>query len=404
MSSRAAALWKYAPFLYRIHAGLRAWQQERHIDNEQADYAALRRLSMTDDPQNINDISARLQERLSRRGLVPRPKPKRALRIIYATRPSGWEPHNIPPELAKVGTLIPYYYAERGFDDTAGDWPDKRERLDRDLLAFVKRVHDSEPVDAFVGYLSGWQIAPATLLAIGRMGIVTVGFHWDDKRSFRGKRAGGRWSGPAAVAGAYDLNLTNAPDSIAKYQAEGGLALFWPEAANPDHFCPLDRAFEYDVSFVGACYGYRPIFMRELRRQGIAVEAFGPGWPNGPVSEKEMVEIYARSRINLGFGGIGYSMKAQCLKGRDFEVPMCGALYLTSDNPELRLVYNVGREIVTYGTKEECAGMIRHLLAHPEEARAIRRTGRARCLSEHTWEKRFESVFQLAGMLNGRAE
>jgi len=231
------------------------------------------------------------------------------------------------------------------------------------------------------------------------MGIPTFGFHWDDKLSFRGELSEGRWSGPAAVASAYDLNLTNSPSSIIKYEAEGGLSIFWPEAANPEHFRPLDLPFEYDVSFIGDCYGYRPIMIEYLRRNGISVETFGPGWSNGSVSEKEMVEIYARSRINLGFGGIGYSMKEQCLKGRDFEVPMCGALYLTSDNPDLHLVYDIGREVVTYTTKEECLTKIHYLLDRPEEAMAIRKAARTICLREHTWERRFESIFKLAGIL-----
>jgi hypothetical protein len=271
--------------------------------------------------------------------------------------------------------------------------------MKEDLLAFIQVVHRREPVDVFVGYLSGWQVAPETIEAIGQMGIVTFGFHWDDKMSFRGQWAGGQWSGPAAVASAYDLNLTNSPDSIPKYEAEGGLAIFWPEAANPEHFKPMDLPFEYDVSFIGACYGYRPIVIEYLRHKGIKVETFGPGWPNGPVSEKEMVEIYSRSRINLGFGGIGYSMKEQCLKGRDFEVPMCGGLYLTSENPDLHLVYDVGREIVTYRTKEDCLKMVHYFIDHPEEAMAIRRAARFKCLQEHTWEKRFDLVFKLADIL-----
>jgi len=66
-----------------------------------------------------------------------------------------------------------------------------------------------------------------------------------------------------------------------------------------------------------------------------------------------MSRIYARSRINLGFGGIGHSRNLVCLKGRDFEVPMSGALYVTQHNPELALVFDIGREIVTYRDESE---------------------------------------------------
>ena len=81
---------------------------------------------------------------------------------------------------------------------------------------------------------------------------------------------------------------------------------------------------------------------KSLKKAGIDIAAFGKGWPGGTLSDREMVELYSRSRINLGFSGIGSSRRLCHLKGRDFEVPMSGGLYLTQDHPELELVYKVG--------------------------------------------------------------
>jgi len=47
---------------------------------------------------------------------------------------SNWEPHNIPPELAKLGKVTVYYYANRGFEDGARHWIEIRNRLDQDIL------------------------------------------------------------------------------------------------------------------------------------------------------------------------------------------------------------------------------------------------------------------------------
>ena len=94
-----------------------------------------------------------------------------------------------------------------------------------------------------------------------------------------------------------------------------------------------------------------------------------------------------------------------CLKGRDFEVPMSGGLYLTQDNPELRLVFDVGAEIATYRSEHDCARTIRALLADPSRAQRIRAAGRARCLREHTYEARWGRIFRAAGLLaDGRHE
>jgi len=129
------------------------------------------------------------------------------------------------------------------------------------------------------------------------------------------------------------------------------------------------------------------------------VECFGKGWSNGSLSDEEMVKLYSQSRINLGFAGVGYSRRLMCLKGRDFEVPMSGGLYLTQDNPELRLVFDLGREIVTYQDEADCAHIISELLRDHKRAEAIRNAGRARCLKDHTYKARWEQVFRLAGII-----
>ena len=79
---------------------------------------------------------------------------------------------------------------------------------------------------------------------------------------------------------------------------------------------------------------------------------------------------------------------------------MSGGLYLTQDNPELSLVYEVGKEIVTYLDVKDCAEKIKYLLDHPEEAAKIRKTGRERALKDHTWERHFEQIFKMVGLLN----
>jgi len=385
----------------RLWAPLRAWQQERRIRSEQSYYERLARREgvVALDQEKVR---AALRERLSRRGIAPVPRPSGGLRIIYASEMSNWEGHQIPPALAAFGQVTVYALPERGFHPKEANWPSRRQELDADLLAFIREEHARQRVDVFVSYLSGGHVAPETIRAIAELGIVTCAFHWDDRLSFRGQIVAGRWTGPADLASAYDLNMTNSHDSLIKYFVEGGLAIFWPPGANPDHFRPLDRPFEHDVSFVGACYGRRAAYIEYLRRRGVRVEAFGPGWPNGSISETEMVEVYARSRINLGFSGIGYSMKETCLKGRDFEVPMSGALYLTTDQPDLYRVYDVGREVVTYRGKEECLQKVRYLLSHPEECEQIRRAARKRCLQSHTWQGRFARLFQTLGLVDGQ--
>ena len=109
--------------------------------------------------------------------------------------------------------------------------------------------------------------------------------------------------------------------------------------------------------------------------------------------------MYSKSRINLGFGGVDGHEDAFCLKGRDFEIPMSGGLYLTEYHPELETVYDLGKEIVAYRGFDDLLAKIRHLLAHQDEAEAIRRAGFRRARREHSWEMRFKRVFRLINII-----
>ena len=384
-------------WIYHANVFLRARLQERKAVRELGYYRteAVKRGIVK---LNKSDLTHALRSRLRSRGIDPPSKKKGQFHIFLAYYVSNWEA--ILPEILKLfGRVTEFNWRKQGFDDRSPYWLDYRDRMNEAMLAAFFDAHKLQPVDAVVGYLSGYNADPRILRKMGESGAVIFNFCWDDKLGFKGKILGGRWTGPAALAPVVDLNLTNAPDSVIKYIVEGGLAMFWPEAAHPDIHKPYNVPFEFDVTFVGGKYGWRPWFISRLQKMGINVVTFGPGWENGSLSNEEMVKLYSRSRINLGFAGVGYSKKLMCLKGRDFEVPMSGGLYLTQDNPELSLVYEVGKEIVTYKDAKDCAQKIKYLLDHPEEAEKIRKAGRERALKDHTWEKRFEQIFKMAGLI-----
>jgi len=388
---------KSIPAFYYANAAIKARMQERKAASELAYYraeAVQRGITVLEG----ESLAAKLKARLDARGIRPTPKGKCDLRIFLAYPMCNWEAI-LPAGLAPLGSVIEFEWRGRGFDDAAADWPSRKPRMHEGLLKAFRAGSNGQPFDVAVVYMSGHTGSRELLSEIGRAGAVVFNFCWDDKLHFRASRAGNGWTGPAGICSAVDLNLTNAPECRIKYMVEGALAMFWPEAAQPEVHRPHETPFEFDVSFVGARYGWRPGFINALKKRGIDVATFGKGWDRGPLSDDDMIRLYSRSRINLGFAGIGYSKRLMCLKGRDFEVPLSGGLYLTQNNPELGLVYEVGREIVVYDDVDDCAARIRRLLEHPDEAAAIRAAGRARALRDHTWEKRFEEAFRVAGLL-----
>jgi hypothetical protein len=197
----------------------------------------------------------------------------------------------------------------------------------------------------------------------------------------------------------FSLSWTSTEDALKKYCVEGATPLYLPEGANPEIHRPYDSEKAIPVSFVGQCYGNRPALIARLREAGIHVEAYGHGWPQGPLATEDMVRLYSKSRINLGFGGVIGCSVAYCLMGRDFEIRMSGGLYLTEYHPELERVYEMGKEIVSYTDFEDLVEKIRYLLDNPAAAERIREQGFARARRDHSWEMRFERVFDIIGLI-----
>lgn len=381
-------------FVQSLWTFLRARQQEIGIRREQNYYETLAKRQGLIVPSE-KSLAEALQKRFAQRGLNPIGLKKGGIHTFYCGGLDIWEEHNSLAAVKVLGPVSEFHVRQQGYRPYTSHWPSDRGRFNRDLLERIKTIHQRQPIHLFFTCATGYTFFAETIAQINELGIITCGYHMDDRLLFRGRRIGGQWTGPASVAESFDLCLTNSTASLVKYVVEGGRPFFWPAGANPEIFKPIKLAREFEVSFVGSGYGRRADWISWLRKKGVNVKAFGPDWPRGAISTQEMVEVYARSHICLGFSGIGYSMREFCLKGRDFEVPMSGATYLTSEQPDLHRVYNVGQEILTYGSREQCLEQIRRLLKNPDQCERIRKAARARSLREHTWEQRFNMLFNV---------
>jgi hypothetical protein len=400
--STVIAKLKSVPLISAANARYKAWKVENDAAATRQRYrneAKRRQLVVPVESGLREALNVRLADRRRR---LQWPKAPNRLHIFLIYPLINWEAV-LPEAMGQFGQVSQYEWRSKGFDETAPDWLSRRDLMNQELLQAFHAANNSRAIDVVVGYVSGYTVAPEVLLEMAAHGAVITNFCFDDKIYWPGKVRGGRYATTASIARAVDVNLTCDPGAAPRYFAHGGLSMFHAEAADPEWYKPLDLPFEYDVSFVGAAYGWRPKLIEGLRRRGIDVACFGKGWPNGAIANEEMNTLYARSRINLGCGGIGFSHKLLCLKGRDFEVPMSGAVYLTQNNPELSLVFEVGREILTYRDIEDCARVIRTTLDKPERAAQIRRAARARCLKDHTYTARWAAVFRMLGALDGES-
>ena len=328
-----------------------------------------------------------------------KPKPKGKLSILAIYHHYNWENKSLKPSLEKFGPVRHYDWFEQ-FNHQRKDWHTSiKAKMNEDLASRVKQWVQKNSTDVIFTYLSGELVSPDIIQKLSSFGVPTVNLSLNDKETFIGKTKSGQPIGMKNICRYFDLCWTSTEDALKKYCVEKALPIYLPEGANPEIHKPYDVERSIDVSFVGQCYGNRPAIIQALKDHGIHVEAFGYGWPNGPLPTKDMICMYSKSKINLGFGGVAGHQDTFCLKGRDFEIPMSGGLYLTEYSPELERVFKIEKEILTYKTFDELVKKIQYLLDHPDKAEDIRKAGHRRAISEHTWEMRFEKIFTLMGLI-----
>lgn len=318
--------------------------------------------------------------------------------VIVAFGAHQWEQYGLWPAFERASSFALSAYGTEGLTEPLPQTPGPAmcRQQARGFLAFIDRVEQERPVTAAFFYASGAHISDELLAELDRRGIWSIIMSLDDKHQFI--RPVDKETGePHQLRGARqcDLYWTTWKTGTQIVLNAGGTPWYAPEAADPVYHHPVDVPRDLEIVFVGQAYGARGDLVRYLTRRGFRVAAFGAGWPNGFVAFEQTVELYSRAQIVLGVGGVGHMSSVKHLKARDFEVPMCGALYLTSYNPELADHYEIGKEILCYSSFEECADQVHWILRHVDEAQQIRHAALRRSRNEHTWEHRLQQLISL---------
>ena len=206
-----------------------------------------------------------------------------------------------------------------------------------------------------------------------------------------------------------------------------------PQGFNHFLYKPLDLSKIYDVTFIGRPHGKRKEEIEKLKKAGIKVECFGEGWPNGKITNEEMIKIFCQSKINLNlsqssgklwkqigliflkrkidrslglnsplkwYGGFQtlLAQKRKQIKGRIFKVTGCGGFLLTDYTEGIEGLYETGKEIVCFSDFDDLIKKIKYYLKHNEEREKIAQAGYEYSLREHTCEKRFNEIFKIINL------
>jgi spore maturation protein CgeB len=192
----------------------------------------------------------------------------------------------------------------------------------------------------------------------------------------------------------YDLHLVKRTADLQEYRARGAKRvelftdgyceeLLYPEPAT-------SASATYQVVFVGTALDYRVgVLDRLTRRFKLDIHIFGERWNRTklywmrrdllhPPAEGDVYRrIICGSEIALGF--VSHSNQDDWTI-RTFEVPACGAFFLTERTKAHQEFYEEGKEAEFFASPEECRDKILYYLAHDSARARIAAAGRQRCL------------------------
>lgn len=282
-----------------------------------------------------------------------------------------------------------------------------KRQMNAELIA---RAEELKPdVSFFVLFTD--EIAPGTIEEVARRGSApTVNWFADDHWRFD--------NFTRHYAPAFTWSVTTDADSIEKYHAIGyrnAIRSQW--ACNRYAYSRVTDSLDHDVTFVGQPHGDRREVISRLQAAGNRVECWGYGWPAGRLDHDQMVRVFSSSAINLNLSNSSepdMRLRARVyrllkridesgprrsqIKGRTFEVPGSGGFLLTDKVPHLEDYFELDREIGVFGSTDELVERVGWWLAHPEERAAVAEAGYRRVLAEHTYDHRFQQIFDIMGL------
>ena len=297
-----------------------------------------------------------------------------------------------------------------------------RKRFNQELLDLVEK----EKPDLFFAFMLSDELDPAVLNEIKRL-TTSVAWFADDHWRL--------WNYSRYYAPHFTWNITTwskAPAAYADYGIKNVIRSQW--ACNTNEWKPAEVVSQdIDVSFVGQYNSSRGKIIEELRKAGVNVWVRGWGWPEGRLSHAEIIQAFARSKINLNFNtppplfnprmfariffrrslnkivpslrrlpqniSTWRHMSIPQIKARPFEILGSKAFLISACADDVEHYYADGKEIVYYdGTIKDLVDKINYYLPREEERRRIAEAGYERTVKEHTYKIRFEQIFKIIGL------
>jgi spore maturation protein CgeB len=206
----------------------------------------------------------------------------------------------------------------------------------------------------------------------------------------------------------YDLILTSFPHFVEQLRSLGINSEYFRIGFDERILSLLGKVSkDIDFSFIGGISRHHggAIALLEYLVEQENMRIFGYGADSLPDSSPirrhhggevwglDMYRALARSRITLNRHINVAENNANNM--RLYEATGIGTMLLTDRKDNLHQLFDIGKEVVAYSSKEEAAELVRYYLDHPVEAEIIAKAGQSRTLRDHTYAQRMQELLPI---------
>lgn len=308
--------------------------------------------------------------------MLKQKKGGRALKILFLT-----------PGIVNYNCDINFYEPLKKFCESTQSFDYKKEEakygqkvMNKNLLQLIK----NEKPEYILWHTGRHEILLKTLRLIRENGTKIIAWFSDDQWRFD--------SYSKKLINHIDFAITTDEQAIEKYKQLGVRVIHCQWAANQRFYKQIPLRLEYDVTFLGQCYGDRKDYIKAIKKAGIALHLFGKV-SGHYLKFEETIKIFNQSKINLNFSSSSQGSHIKQIKARVFEITISSGFLLTEYAPYLENYFKMGKEIVCFSTSDEAIDKIKYYLTHEEDRLEIARAGYKAALTRHTWDKRIEGIF-----------
>ena len=82
------------------------------------------------------------------------------------------------------------------------------------------------------------------------------------------------------------------------------------------------------------------------------------------------------------------------MKARMFEIPATGSLLITEYTKDLENCYDIGKDIIAFGTEDQLLDIVGDMKYNPEKYEQVAENGKARFLKDHDSKIRLAQVLE----------